>query len=79
MVNAGKFIDKLLDRLFANGIVENPFETLLAVLNQCAACGCNQGITDKRNCIKAKIWNTDRSDAIRLQSLIYGSFFVTCK
>ena len=27
MVDAGQFIDQLLDRLFADGIVENPFET----------------------------------------------------
>ena len=39
MVDTGKFIDQLLDRLFADGIVERPFETLLADLNQCAACG----------------------------------------
>ena len=39
MVDPGKFIDQLLDRLFADGIVESPFETLLADLNQCAACG----------------------------------------
>ena len=32
MVDAGEFIDQLLDRLFADGIVENPFETLLAHL-----------------------------------------------
>ena len=39
MVDAGEFIDQLLDRLFADGIVENPFETLLAHLNQCVRCG----------------------------------------
>ena len=39
MVNAGEFIDQLFDRLFADDIVENPCETLLADLNQCAACG----------------------------------------
>ena len=38
MVDAGEFIDQLLDRLFADGIVENPFETLLAHLNQCVRC-----------------------------------------
>ena len=48
---------------------------MLADLNQCAACGYTKGIIDKRNYIEAKIWNTNRSDAIRLQSLIYGSFF----
>ena len=79
MVDAGEFIDQLLDRLFADGIIENLFETLLADLNQCAACGYTKGIIDKRNYIEAKIWDTDRSDAIRLQSLIYGSFFVTWK
>ena len=35
MVQAGEFIDQLLDWLFADGIVENPFETFLANLNQC--------------------------------------------
>ena len=39
MVDAGEFLDQLLDRLFADGIVENPFETLLADLNQCSAFG----------------------------------------
>ena len=48
---------------------------MLADLNQCAACGYTKGTIDKRNYIEAKIWDTDRSDAIRLQSLIYGSFF----
>ena len=48
---------------------------MLADLNQCAACGYTKGIIDKINYIEAKIWDTDRSDAIRLQSLIYGSFF----
>ena len=79
MVDAGEFIYQLLDRLFADGVVENPFETLLADLNQCAACGYTKGIIDKRNYIEAKIWDTDRSDAFRLQSLIYGSFFVIWK
>ena len=46
-----------------------------SLCDQCAACGYTKGIIDKRNYIEAKIWNTDRSDAIRLQSLIYGSFF----
>ena len=64
MVDAGEFIDQLLDRLFADGIVENPFETLLADLNQCAACRYAKGIIDKRNYIEAKIWDTDSSDAI---------------
>ena len=79
MVDAGEFIDHLLVRLFADSIIENPFETLLADLNQCAACGYTKGIIDKRNYIEAKIWDTDRSNAIRLQPLIYGSFFVTWK
>ena len=79
MVDAGEFIDQLLDRLFADGIVEDPFETLLVDLDQCAACGYTKGIIDQRNHIEAKIWDTDRSDGIRLQSLIYGSFFVTWK
>ena len=79
MVDAGEFLDQLLDRLFADGVVENPFETLLADLNQCAACGYTKGIIDKSNDIEAKIWDTDRSDAFRLQSLIYDSFFVTWK
>ena len=35
MVQAGEFIDQLLDWLFADGIVKNPFETFLADLNQC--------------------------------------------
>ena len=39
MVDAGEFLDQLLDRLFADGIIENPFETLLADLNLCAAFG----------------------------------------
>ena len=64
MVHAGEFIDQLLGRLFADDIVENPFKTLLADLNQCIACGYTKGITDKRNYIEAKIWDTDRSDAI---------------
>ena len=66
--DAGEFIDQLLDRLFPDGMVENPFETLLADPNQCAACGYIKGIIHKRNYIEAKIWDTDRSDAIRLQS-----------
>ena len=77
MIDSGEFIFQLLDRIIADGIVENPFETLLADLNQCAACGYTKGITDKRKYIEAKIWNTDRSNAIRLQSLIYSIFFVT--
>ena len=77
MVDTGEFIDQRLDRLSADGIIENPFETLLADLNQRVACGYTKGIIDKRNYIEAKIWDTDRSDAIRLQSLIYGSFFIT--
>ena len=32
-------------------------------------------IIDKRKYIEAKIWDTDGSDAIRSQSLIYGIFF----
>ena len=79
MVDTGEFIDQRLDRLSADGIIENPFETLLADLNQRVACGYTKGIIDKRNYIEAKIWDTDRSDAIRLQSLIYGSFFITWK
>ena len=79
MVDTGKFIDQLLDRLFADGIVEKLFKTLLADLNECAACGYAKGVIDKRNYIEAKIWDTDRSDAFRLQSLIYGSFFVIWK
>ena len=39
MADAGEFLDQLLDRLFADGIIENPFETLLADLNLCAAFG----------------------------------------
>ena len=27
MVDVGQFIDQLLDRLFADGIAENPFDT----------------------------------------------------
>ena len=64
MVDAGEFIDQLLDRSFADGIVENPFETLLADLNQYAACEYTKGIIDKRNYIEVKIWDTDRSDAV---------------
>ena len=66
MVDTGEFINQPLDRLFADGIFENPFETLLADLNQCAACEYTKGIIDKRHYIEAKIWDTDRSDAIRL-------------
>ena len=77
MIDSGEFIFQFLDRFIADGIVENPFETLLADLNQCAACGYTKGISDKRKYIEAKIWNTDRSNAIRLQSLIYSIFFVT--
>ena len=75
MVDAGEFIDHLLDRLFSDSIVQNPFETLLADLNQCAACGYTKGKINKINYIEAKIWDTDRSDKFRLQYLIYGSFF----
>ena len=53
MVDAGEFIDQLLDRLFADGIVENLFKTLLADLNECAACGYTKGVIDKRNYIEA--------------------------
>ena len=79
MVDAGEFIDQLFDMLFADSIVENPFETLFVDLNQGVTCGYTKGIIDKRNYIEAKIWDTDRSDAFRLQSLIYGSFFVIWK
>ena len=37
-VYAGEFINQFFDKLFADGIVEYPFETLLADLNQCAPC-----------------------------------------
>ena len=53
MVDAGEFIDQLLDRLFADSIVENLFKTLLADLNECAACGYTKGVIDKRNYIEA--------------------------
>ena len=65
MVDAGESIDQLLDRLFSGDIVEYPFETLLADLNQCAACGYTKALIDKINYMEAKIWDTDRSDAIR--------------
>ena len=48
-------------------------------VNQCTARGYTKGIIDKRNHIKAKICDTGRADATGLQSLIYGSFFVTWK
>ena len=79
MVDAGEFIDQLFDMLFADSIVENPFETLFVDLNQGVTCGYTKGIIDKRNYIEAKIWDTNRSDAIQLQSLIYGRFFTTWK
>ena len=34
MSDGGKFIDQLLDRLFAERIVKNPFETFLVDLNE---------------------------------------------
>ena len=34
MVDSGKFIDQLLDRLFAESIVKNPFETFLVDFNE---------------------------------------------
>ena len=79
MVGAGEFINQLVDRLFADGIVENPFEAFLSDLYQRVAFRYTKGIIDKRNYIEAKISNTDWSDAIRLQSVIYGSFLVTWK
>ena len=54
MVDAGEFIDQLLDRLFADNIFENPFKTLLADLNQCASCGYTKGIIDKKIISKPK-------------------------
>ena len=55
MVDAGEFIDQLFDMLFADSIVENPFETLFVDLNQGATCGYTKRIIDKRNYIEAKI------------------------
>ena len=54
MVDAGEFIDQLLDTIFADGIVENPFETLPADLNQCDSCGYTKGIIDKKIMSKQK-------------------------
>ena len=71
MVDAGQFIDQLLDRLFADGIVENPFDTYCML----------HANTLKEYLIK-EIISKPKSGVLIGQmkfdeSLIYGSFFVT--
>ena len=52
MLDSGEFLNRLIEKLYVDEIIENSFELIIAKLQQ------------------VMVWSTDRTEAIRLQSLI---------
>ena len=74
MLDSGEFLNRLIEKLYVDEIIENPFELIIAKLQQCLACNFIAGEIERNISVQVMVWNTDRTEAIRLQSLIWGAF-----
>ena len=71
MLDSGEFLNRLIEKLYVDKIIENPFELKR---QQCSACNFIAGEIERNISMQVMVWNTDRTEAIRLQSLIWGTF-----
>ena len=74
ILDSGEFLNRLIEKLYVDEIIENPFELIIAKLQQCSACNFIAGEIERSISMQVMVWNTDRTEAIRLQSLIWGIF-----
>ena len=74
MVDSSEFLTGLISKLFEDEITDNPFEIIFANLEQCSACNFIEGEIERNNCMRVIVWDSDKHESIRLQSLIWGSY-----
>ena len=72
MLDSGEFLNRLIEKLYVDEIIENSFELIIAKLQQCSACNfiANEIERNINMVMKVMVWNTDRTEGMRLQSLI---------
>ena len=70
MLNSGEFLNRLIEKLYVDEIKENLFELIVAKLQQCSACNFIAGEIERNIGKHVMVWNTGRTEAIRLQQLI---------
>ena len=70
MLDSGEFLNRLIEKLYVDEIIENSFELIIAKLQQCSACNFIAGEIERNIGTQVMVWSTDRTEAIRLQSLI---------
>ena len=74
MLDPVEFLNRLIEKLYVDEIIENPFELIIAKLQQCSTCKLIAGEIERNIGTQVMVWNADRTEAIRLQSLIWGTF-----
>ena len=67
------FLQSIIEKLYEEGIEENPFESTFAKVLQCQKCKSLSGGTVKKNVINVTLWPTDRSGEMSLPSLLWGN------
>ena len=74
MLDSGEFVHSLIEKLYEDEILENPFEMILVKLLRCSACHEIEGLITRKNSLTVMVWPSDRDEKIRLQSLLWGTF-----
>ena len=64
----------MISKLFEDEITDNPFEIIFAYIEQCLACDFTEGEIEGNKCKRVMVWDSERSEPIRLQLLIWGSY-----
>ena len=64
----------MISKLFEDEITDNPFEIIFAYMDQCLACNFTEGEIEGNNCKRIVVWDSERNESIRLQSLIWGCY-----
>ena len=64
----------MISKLFEDEITDNSFEIVFAYIEQCLACNFIEGETEGNNCKRIVVWDSERNESIRLQSLIWGCY-----
>ena len=69
MVGSSEFLTSLISKFFEDEITDKPFEIIFANLEPCLPCNFTEGETERNNCMRVMVWDSDRNKSIWLQLL----------